>query len=147
MATDRKLLASAVSLVPGKVRGDIAAGSRARDEVESLLVPEFFEKAPFDRVGVIFRYGERTRLTPEYQRIGTFDGIRELPIAIELEMNRLRRIPPEEVYRILKQVLMDALLAVADKYGLRAERLREARSQLPTLIQDSPAPTSEPPPD
>jgi immunity protein 39 of polymorphic toxin system len=135
MATDRKLLASAVSLVRGRVRGDLAALTRVKDELEALLVPEFFENAPFQRVGVIIRYGKRTSLQPEYQRIGTFEGIRELPVAIEVEMDRLRRMEPEEVYAIFRQAVLDLLIAIAEKYGLRSERLREARSMTPTLIE------------
>jgi hypothetical protein len=118
MATDRKILVGAVSLVRGRVRGDLTALSRMRDDLEALMVPEFFENAPFQRVGVIFRYGERTCLGPEYQRIGTFDGIRELPIAVELEMSVLRKASPEELFAIFRQALLDALIAVADEYGL-----------------------------
>ena len=112
--------------------------------MEALLEPEFFEGAAFDRVSVMLRYGERTRLQPEYERIGTFDGARELPIAVELEMSRLRRIPAEEVFEIFRQALLDALIAVAAKYGLRSERLREARSRLATVIRDSPGRPPEP---
>lgn len=146
MGSNRRLLASAVSLVPGRVRGDIAAGSRARDEVEVLLEPEFFENAPFDQVGVILRYGERTSLKPEYDRVETHDGIRELPIAVELEMSVLRKANPEEVFAIFRQALLDALTAVADKYGLQADRLRDERSKIPTVIQDTTATTAGPTP-
>ena len=137
MSTERKLLASSVSSVPGRVRGGLAALSRVKDEVESLLVPEYFEGAPFDRVGVIFRLGERTRLQPHYERIGVFEGVRELPIAVELQLNRLRRIKEEEVFDIYRQALLDALIAVAEKYGLAAGRLREARSTIGTFIEDT----------
>lgn len=138
LSHDHKLVVAAVALCPGRVRGSIAAGTRARDEVEALLLPEFFHGAPFDFVSVVLRCGERTQLQPRYQRIGTYQGMRELPITLELEMNRLRRIKEEEVYAIYRQALLDALIAVAAKYGLQAERLQQARAQTPTVIENSP---------
>jgi hypothetical protein len=147
--TDKpKLQTSAVSLVRGRVRDSIARQTQARDEVGTLLTPDFFENAPFDQVGVMFRYGERTHLEPEYQRIVRVGSVRELPIAVELDMEVLRRAKAEEVYAIFKQALLDALLAIAAKYGLPAERLQEERHRTPTVIENSATPPqTEPEPD
>jgi hypothetical protein len=88
---------------------------------------EFFDKAPFDQISLITRYGEKTDLAPEYQRIVKSDGLRELPIAIVLNLSVLRKASPEDLHQIFRQAMLDALIAVAEKYGLRSERLQEER--------------------
>jgi immunity protein 39 of polymorphic toxin system len=128
-----------VGLIPGRVRGDTAPLERARDEVERLLGEAFFQAAPFDRIFLALRYGSRTRLAPVLRRVGIRHGIPRLPVAVELEMGVLQRASPEEMEAIFRQVLMDALLAVATKYHLPAERLAEARRHTPTVIRDSEA--------
>ena len=124
MPTDRKLLVGAVSLVRGKVRGDIQEGSLARDEVEALMGEEYFEGGPFRRVGVIIRYGEQTNLEPEYQRIRAIDG--ELPIAYELDMEILKPARGEDLRAIFRQSLIEVLIAVAKKYDRPHDRLLAA---------------------
>src|SRR6476659_9497318 len=84
-----RLLVGVVGTVPGPVRGYGMIAGRVRDEVERYLGTEFFENAPFDEIGVILRCGPRTCLRPQYRRIATRDGLRELPIAVELEMRAL----------------------------------------------------------
>src|SRR5205807_7137443 len=100
----------------------------------------FFGSAPFEEIWLTLRYGSRTRLAPEFRRVGTSDGLRHLTMAVELEMSALQRASPEEMAAIFRQVLMDALLAVAAKYNLPSERLAEARRHTPTVIRDSEEP-------
>jgi immunity protein 39 of polymorphic toxin system len=137
-----RLLVGVVGTVPGHVRSYGPLAGRVRDEVEQCIGPEFFENAPFDEVGAILRCGVRTRLRPQYSRIITSDGLRELPIAVELEMCVLHNSDEQGVEGMFRQALLDALLAVAAKYNLPAERLAEARRHTPTVIWDSEEPPS-----
>lgn len=121
MDMDRRLLVGAVSLVRGRVRGDIQAGSEARDKVEALLGDAYFADGPFRRVGVIIRYGERTNLEPECQRIRKVDG--ELPIAFELDMAVLRKLRGDELREFFRQALIEVLIGVARKYDRPCESL------------------------
>jgi AraC-like DNA-binding protein len=119
MRSKRKLNLGAVSLVRGRVKGDIPIASMVRDEVEALLDSEFFEDAPFDSIGLIIRYGSKTNLSPEYQPIE--NG--ELPVAIEVSMESLRKAKNDELARIFRWALLEALLAIAEKYRLHDARL------------------------
>lgn len=142
-----------VGLLPGRsLRNCDSPCLHARDAVEELTRPEFFADAPFDEINVLIECGERTRLTPRYRRIRTKDGLRELPITIELAMDWLERREPDKVEAVFRQVLLDALLAIAAKYKLAGQRLEEARERAPTLVRDSPEPppvaaVTEPQPD
>lgn len=119
MSSKRKLNLGAVSLVRGRVKDDISTASKVRDEIEAMLDPEFFRGAPFDSIGVIIRYGSRTDLSPEYQRIE--QG--ELPVAVELTMETLRKAKGDELARIFRWALVETLLAIAEKYRLPNARL------------------------
>src|SRR6267378_3764286 len=103
MSSLRKLNLGMVSSVRGRIRGVIPIASKARDEVEALLDDEFFEAAPFDSIGIIIRAGEKTKISPEYQRIT--QG--ELPVAIELRMETLRKAGGEELAIILRWALLE----------------------------------------
>lgn len=138
-----RLFLGIVSLIPGQVRGDNPSIDKAQSATEELLGSVFFENAPFDDIGMIFRYGERTCLRPQSFRIVKVKGRRELQIAVELEMRMLQNATPEEMDSIFQQALLDPLIAVAEKYSLPVEGLREARSKLPTLINDSPTTMNE----
>lgn len=115
VATDRKLVLALVATVPGRVRGDIEAGTRARDEVESLIESDFFEGVPFSQVSLVVHYGNRVSLTPEYEPIGRTDGF--LRISVDLEMSTVKKARGEELREILRQALIEALIAVAQKYN------------------------------
>jgi hypothetical protein len=119
MKSKRRLNLGMVSLVPGRVARDIETASTVRDEVETLLGSEFFDKAPFDSVGLVIRYGVNTNLSPEYERIERG----ELPLAVEFSMNRLRKAKGDELYLIFKWILIEALLAVCEKYNLQCSKL------------------------
>ena len=121
----RKLLVGMVSLVPGRVHGSIPAATRARDEVEALLPPSFLDGAPFQQIALIIRYGEEHDLRPEYQRIKSG----ALDIAVELEMAVLRKAQPDEVFRRFRHAILEAVIAVAEKYDLPHQELYEARAQ------------------
>jgi hypothetical protein len=73
---------------------------------------------------LIIRYGAEEDLSPEYQRIKSG----ALDIAVELEMAVLRKAQPEEVYRRFRHAILEAVIAVAEKYGLPLLELHEARA-------------------
>lgn len=122
MASDRKLLVGAVSLVQGEVPDDISAGTQARDEVTELLGPEYFEGAPFQQIGVIIRYGEHTNLGLEYVRLQAKQSY--LDISVRVEMALLQRAADSgDLVALFRQALIEALIAVAWKYERPCEPL------------------------
>lgn len=137
LRSDRRVLLCAVSLVMGRVRGDLSILAQLSEELESLLGEQFFLDAPFNQIGIAIRYGEKTNLRPDYDPILEEGGVRELPIAIEVEMAILRRKNSETVYPIIKQALLDGLIAVAERYALNGERLRQERAALGDVISNA----------
>ena len=129
----RKLNLGMVSLVPGRIRGAIPVSSKVRDELEALLDAKFFEGAAFDGIGIIIRVGRKTNLSPEYQPIEQH----ELPVAIELPMSRLSKAKGDELASIFRWALLEALLAVAEKYKLPTSRLLAKKQK--DLGSDKPA--------
>jgi len=122
MRGKRRLNLGIVSLVRGRVKHDISIASKVRDQVEAILDAEFFEGAPFDTIGVIIRYGSKTELRPEYQPI----ELGELPVAVEIDMQDLRKIEEDELERVFRGALLEALLAISEKYKLPKTKLLEA---------------------
>jgi len=118
----RRLLVGAVALVPGRLPGSREAATAARDEVEALLDPVFFDKAPFKRVSVIIRYGTKTDARPELQPIEED----ELPTATEVSMKELRPLRGDQLRDKFRKALLGTLIEVATRYGLPSDRLREA---------------------
>jgi hypothetical protein len=129
MSSNRKLLLGMVSLTPGRVRGDIVEAGKARDEIEALLEADYFDGAPFSQIGMIIRYGTKANLTPEYQPICK----NELPIAVEVEMNTLRRFKGEDLRNEFKLILLEALIAVGKQYGLAHDSLVKKLGEIKTV--------------
>ena len=128
MACIRMLNLCAVSLVPGRVKDDIRILTEVRAEVEMLLDRQFFANAPFECIGVAIRYGTSTNLSPEYQPVAHD----ELPVAVELPMNQLRRAgasKDDELSRIFKSALLETLLSIAKRYNLPNHRLLAAKEE------------------
>lgn len=44
-------------------------------------------------------------------------------------MAMLRKAQPDEVYRLFRHAILEAVIAVAEKYDLRRQELYEARAQ------------------
>lgn len=113
----RRLVLSAVSLVPGRVRSDIQMGEDVRDELEALMdAVGFLENAPFTWIGLMLRYGTRDQETPEYGAPDVDEG--ELAVAIELDMQTLRSAPPARIREVFRAATMRVLEHVAKKFGL-----------------------------
>ena len=85
----------------------------------------FFENAPFEWIGLIIRYGLKDRFDPEYQKIDKVHG--DLPIAIEVDSNRLIKADIEDVKAVFRLATSNSLVHVAVKYGLPAESIKVYR--------------------
>jgi hypothetical protein len=83
-----------------------------------LVESGWFPSAPFKYVSLIIRYGDKTDLNPEFQPIIKKHG--ELPIAVELKMEDIRAVHrvTTTLESLFRQVTLEALLGVAEKYGL-----------------------------
>ena len=130
MTNNRKLNLGAVALVKGKVRNDIPTMTAVRDEFESVLARSgWFPSAPFKSIGLILRYGTKTNLNPEFQRIHKPSG--ELEIAVELNMEELRvaHREPGKLASLAKAAISVALLGVAEKYELPKDAIKEFMGQ------------------
>ena len=133
MAHNRKYVPGGVSLVQGRLRNSIKI--MEHDLIEQFLIEShFLDHAPFKWVGLMYRYGLRNLLIPEYDRIDKKDG--ELPIAIELKMNILEWADKNNLkllYDIFMIGALEALLHVGNKYNLPIERLEIERAKYGTI--------------
>lgn len=133
MAHNRKYVPGGVALVKGRLR--YAAQSMEQDKIEDLLVKSnFFETAPFKWVGLMYRYGTKNLIIPEYDRIDKKDG--ELPIAIELKMEVIEWASKNNLkllYNILMIGALEALIHVGKKYKLPVHLLEAERAKYGTI--------------
>jgi len=136
MAHNRKYVPGGVALVMGRVRN--SGKSVDQDKVEQLLIDSnFFDHAPFKWVGLIYRYGLKNEIVPEYQRIDKKDS--ELPIAIELKMEILEWADKNNLkllYDIFMIGALEALIHVGQKYNLPTDLLKSERTKY-GIIPDS----------
>lgn len=124
MTSDRKLFVGAVALVAGEVPRDIEAGSYAQDQVEGMLGSEYFEGAAFQRVSVILRYGNHTNVGLEYEHLNREQGC--LDISVRVDMKALQQLEHDGLVAVFRQALIEALIAVAQRYSRPCERLLAA---------------------
>lgn len=118
------------ALVPGRVRGDIPAASAVKEEIDSLLSDSFFQNAPFKRIGLMIRYGTKTDLEPKYHALHKD----ELPITVEVEMSEIRKFRGDALVEAFREIVLEALIRVAARYGLSAEKLISLRDRTSGLI-------------
>ena len=106
-----------------------------QDLIEQFLIESnFLEDAPFKWVGLMYRYGLKNDLVPEYDRIDKKDG--ELPIAIELKMEILQWADQNNLkllYDIFMIGALEALIHVGHKYHLPFARLEIERLKYGTI--------------
>jgi hypothetical protein len=118
--SDQILLLGGVALIKGRVKEAGMAMKHVRETLDpKLTAMHFTENAQFKTVHLIIRFGEQTDLKPSYQAINKRE--KELPIAIEMEMEPLRGASREVVEHVLLGATVEALLDVATKYGLPSE--------------------------
>lgn len=118
MTHNRKLVLGGVDLVKARVPNGIPAMNMLRDELEKVIMEQqMLNGAPFKWIGLIFRYGTKDNYEPEYQRISKKYG--DLPIAVEIDAERLCRAPMDQTHSVFREAAIAALIHVAAKYKLR----------------------------
>ena len=106
----------------------LAAGAARNDLEREMIESGYLDGAPFKWIGLIVREGLVDESAPHYQVIDRSDG--ELPLAIELDTHRLLGASLEEMTRVYRQTVLLALVHVAEKYGLKGDRMRELLVQM-----------------
>ena len=130
MAHNRKLALSGASLTHARVnRHTIGVGSEVRDELEQVMISAgYFDKAPFEWVGVSLRFGLKNEDAPHYQGIDKNDG--EIALAIELDTHELQHASREELKRLFMIATLKSLIHVGRKYGLPTEAMEVRKEEL-----------------
>ena len=128
---DRKLGLMGVDLVKSRIKNTYKVYEKINPYLNDFLKQNsYYEATPFKWVGLVWRYGIKNDLVPEYERINKKYG--DLPIAIELradilmwaDQNDLKLL--EDIYMI---ATLEALIHVAKKYKLPTEPLEKERSK------------------
>lgn len=131
MAHNRKLVLGSVALTQAKLPArqmGLAAGN-VRDDLErEMMQSGFLDAAPFKWIGLIVREGLVEESVPHYQEIDRTDG--ELPLAIEVDTNRLVGASLEQVTNIYRKAVLLVLVHVAEKYGLAGDRMRALLAEM-----------------
>ncbi|MEA3066071.1 MAG: hypothetical protein QOJ27_2532 [Sphingomonadales bacterium] len=131
MAHNRKLVLGGVALTRAKLpaRPTALALGKARDDLEQEMIESaYLNGAPFKWIGLIVRQGLVDQIVPHYQKIDQEDG--ELPLAIEVDTNRLVGASMDQATNIYRRATLLALVHVAEKYDLNAERIRILLSEM-----------------
>ena len=129
MQNERILLIGGVGLVRGRVRDSGPVMVEICDELEPLLRECGYSKsAPFKTVSLILRFGTQRKLEPEYGPLDRRHS--ELPVSVELEMGKLRRMSREEVKRDFMIATLAILVDVAQRYGLPQDALAHRLTQI-----------------
>lgn len=126
MSHNRKLVLSGVALTKAKIpaRQNAIAANHVRDELEQeMICSGFLENAPFKWIGLIVRYGLKDEVVPHYDKINLQHG--DLPLAIEIDVNRLLAASEYEMMAVYREATLRALISVGEKYNLPTDRLRE----------------------
>jgi hypothetical protein len=114
------------------------------DYIESLVIDSgMLKKAPFSWIGLMYRYGFKNDLIPEYDKreIDPKDG--EIAIAIELDMDILEWADKNNLKLFMEMMMigaLEALIHLGKKYKLQidlieAERLK-FRKNIPETIEE-----------
>jgi hypothetical protein len=124
MAHNRKLVISGVALTKARISPKLnaLAANRVRDELEREMIDsKFLAKAPFKWIGISIRYGLVDETTPRFENIDDNDG--ELPLAIEIDVNRLLNASEDAMAAAYRKITLVALIATGAKYSLPVDRL------------------------
>ena len=125
MAHNRLLVLGCVSLTKAKLepKANARALANVRDELESAIKSsDFISEAPFYWIGIILRLGLKNDKVPEYSKISKRYG--DLPIAIEIDVNRLLGKSEEELRSVYRSVVLEVLLHVGERYRLPISALK-----------------------
>ncbi|MBY0273473.1 MAG: immunity protein 39 [Alphaproteobacteria bacterium] len=140
MAHNRKFVPGIVALVKERIKNTKLV-IQVQDEIEKLIVEShFLDSAPFKWVGLIYRYGLKNKLKPEYQRINKKYG--DLPIAVELD-TRVLQWADQNNLQLFKDIFiiaaLEALLDVGQKYNLPTDLIAQERSKyvdIPNSVEE-----------
>ena len=126
MPHNRRLVLSGIALTKARIppRSNAAAANRVRDELEQEMIQrDYLENAPFSWIGLSIRYGLVDEAEPHYDSIDPADG--ELPLAIEIDIQRLLDATEDEMAAVYRRATLIALIHVGNKYGLNVDRMKE----------------------
>ncbi|KPL68473.1 hypothetical protein SZ64_10345 [Erythrobacter sp. SG61-1L] len=138
MAHNRKLVLGGVALTQVKLPARLTALAlgKARDDLErEIIQSSYLEGAPFKWIGLIIRQGLVNEITPHYQKIDQKDG--ELPLAIEVDTIQFVDASLDKATKIYRKATLLALLHVAEKYGLSAERIRVLFAEMEAQLTEA----------
>ena len=125
MAHNRKLVLGGVALTNARVPAKpmAAAANRVRDELEQEIIEAgYLDGAPFKWVGLIIREGLIDEVEPHYENINMKHG--DLPIAIEIDVNRLLGVSENEMAAVYRRATLMALVHAGQRYDLPVARLQ-----------------------
>ena len=133
MAHNRKFCTSIASLIVGRVRNDIKLCVKSRDLIEAILIKgKTLDPAPFRCIGLMYRYGTKNMLEPEYERVESNPKYNAISVAIELQMEHLIWCDKNDI-ELLFEILMigglDSVIHVCERYNLDTTLLKEERKK------------------
>lgn len=131
MAHNRKLVVGSVGLTMARVKIKLSgpAMDKVRDELEQEIIQSgYLENAPFKWVGLSIRYGLVNETKPHYFKIDIKDG--ELPLAIEIDVNRLLDATEDEMVAAYRETTLIALAHAGKKYGLNTSRIDQLLAEM-----------------
>ena len=126
MAHNRKLVLGSVALTKARLpaRLHAAALNAVRDRLEQEMIgSDYLENAPFTWVGLIIREGLVDQPKPRLGKIDQKDG--ELPVAIEIDVNRLIGATQDVIEETYQTATLTSLHYVGQKFGLKVGRLEQ----------------------
>ncbi|HBN21974.1 MAG TPA: hypothetical protein DD412_01900 [Holosporales bacterium] len=133
MAHNRKFCTSAVALVMGRARNAIKLCVKSRDVIEEILIKgKTLDPAPFKFIGLMYRYGTKNMLEPEYERVEINPKYKAISVAIELQMEHLIWCDKNDIelmYELLMIGGLDSVVHVCERYGLNTALLKQERQK------------------
>jgi len=133
MAHNRKFCTSATSLIMGRIKNEMTQGIKSRDVIEEILIEgHTLDPAPFKFIGLMYRYGLKNMLEPEYERVEINPKYNEVSIAIELQMAHLIWCDKNDVellYELLMIGGLDSVIHVCERYNLDTTLLKQERQK------------------
>ncbi|GAA6130165.1 Imm39 family immunity protein [Halopseudomonas sabulinigri] len=113
------LLVGSVDLVRARHKNSAKVSLRVRNEINARLISLGWpEKAPFDHVSLIIRYGE---VAVEDVEIGPISrGTRALPVSIQAAASDIVAADKSEeaIEALVRPLMLRAVNAVAEMFGL-----------------------------
>lgn len=111
-----------------------------REFVKNMYDKSHFEKLKFDWIGLLFLYGIKLDLKPQYERIDR--EYKDLPISVELDVEIMRWCDKNDL-DLMKEIFLigtcEAVLHVLRKYKLPTEPVETLRAQygnIPLTIEE-----------